>query len=60
MIFLFSSSQGSYTVGTDKITFSPGLMIHKGVQLRGALPAMESPTVYLTGITPFKHKITLS
>jgi hypothetical protein len=58
--YLFPSSNGSYTVGNDKITFSPGLILHKGVQLRGALPAMESPTVYLTGITPFKHKITLS
>jgi hypothetical protein len=58
--YLLPSSIGSYTVGNDQITFSPGLMLHKGVQLRGALPAMESPTVYLTGITPFKHKITLS
>ena len=58
--YLFPSSIGSYTVGNDQITFSPGIILHKGVQLRGALPAMESPTVYLTGITPFKHKITLS
>lgn len=58
--FLFSSAIGSYTVGNDKITFSPGLTLHKGVQLRGALPSLESPTVYLTGITPFKHKLTLS
>lgn len=58
--YLFPSSKGSYTVGNDQITFSPGMILHKGVQLRGALPAMESPTVYLTGITPFKHKITLS
>ncbi len=58
--YLFHSSKGSYTVGNDQITFSPGMILHKGVQLRGALPAMESPTVYLTGITPFKHKITLT
>jgi len=58
--YLFPSSKGSYTVGNDQITFSPGMILHKGVQLRGALPAMESPTVYLTGITPFKHKINLS
>jgi hypothetical protein len=58
--YLFPSSKGSYTVGNDQITFSPGMILHKGVQLRGALPQMESPTVYLTGITPFKHIITLS
>jgi len=58
--FLFAEKEGTYTVGNDRITFSPGLIIHKGVQLRGALPAMEAPTVYLTGITPFKHNLTIS
>jgi hypothetical protein len=27
--------------------------------LRGALPKMSTPTVYLTGITPFKHTIQI-
>jgi hypothetical protein len=58
--FLFDGKEGTYTMGNDRITFSPGCIIHKAVQLRGALPAMDAPTVYLTGITPFKHKLTLS
>lgn len=58
--FLFSEKTGSYTVGNDSIHFGPGLTAHKGIQLRGALPAMEAPTVYITGFTPFKHTIQLS
>ncbi|WP_259014595.1 hypothetical protein [Emticicia fluvialis] len=58
--YLFGGQNGSYTSGKDTIHFSSGRIEHKGVQLRGALPAMDAPTVYLTGFTPFKHTIRLS
>lgn len=58
--WLFSGKAGAYTSGTDTIRFGPGLLEHKAVQLRGALPAMDAPTVYLTGYTPFKHTLQLS
>ena len=58
--WLFSESAGSYTAGNNTIQFGPGKLEHKGVQLRGALPAMDAPTVYLTGFTPFKHTIQLT
>lgn len=58
--FLLDGDRGTYTAGGDTITFGPGKVMHKGVQLRGALPAMEAPTVYLTGFTPFEHTIRLS
>ncbi len=63
--FLLSGEPGTYTVGADTIRFgldgSPLVKSgHKNVQLRGALPAMDAPTVYLTGYTPFKHTIFLS
>lgn len=58
--YLFKDAQGTYTVGNDTIRFGPGKQEHKGVQLRGALPAADAPTVYLTGFTPFKHTIQLS
>ena len=54
------SGSGTYTVQGQTITFGPGLAQHKGVQLRGALPATDAPTVYLTGFTPFQHILTLS
>ncbi len=58
--YLFSGEKGSYTVGSDSINFSLGKIEHKNVQLRGALPAMDAPTVYLTGFTPFRHILKLS
>ena len=58
--YLFPNQEGTYTFGNDQINFSKGLTLHKGVQLRGALPAMEAPTVFITGITPFKHQLKLS
>jgi hypothetical protein len=58
--YLFNETKGSYTIGQDTIYFGPGKSEHKGIQLRGALPAFDAPTVYLTGFTPFKHFITLA
>jgi len=57
---LFADQEGTYSVGEDTIKFNPGLVVHKGINLRGALPSIEAPTVYLTGITPFKHTLKLS
>ncbi|GAB3643024.1 hypothetical protein [Spirosoma arcticum] len=54
------SESGTYTVQADTITFGPGKVLHKNVQLRGSLPAFDAPTVYLTGFTPFTHTLTLS
>ena len=51
---------GSYTLQNDTLNFGPGLAQHKAIQLRGALPRMSAPTVYLTGFTPFKHTLRLS
>jgi len=58
--YLFADKEGSYSVGEDSIKFSPGIALHKGINLRGALPSVEAPTVYLTGISPFKHTLKLS
>ena len=58
--FLLMGKQASYTVGNDKIQFGPGTYAHKWLQLRGALPMMDAPTVYITGYTPFKHTIHLT
>ena len=58
--WLLKESTGSYRLGEDTISFGPGLALHKNVALRGALPAMDAPTVYLTGFTPFKHTIRFS
>ncbi|GGH44136.1 hypothetical protein GCM10007423_42080 [Dyadobacter endophyticus] len=58
--WLLKEAAGSYELGGDTISFGPGLALHKNIALRGALPAMEAPTVFLTGFTPFKHVIRFS
>lgn len=58
--FLLSAPTSTYTQGGDSIQFGSGLVEHQAVQLRGALPAIDAPTVYVTGFTPFKHRITLT
>jgi hypothetical protein len=58
-VYLLRSALASYTNGNDTIQFGPGKAEHKWIQLRGALPAMDAPSVYLTGFTPFKHTINI-
>jgi len=58
--WLLKEESGSYTLGEDTISVGPGLALHKNIALRGSLPAMDAPSVYLTGFTPFKHVIRIS
>lgn len=58
--YLFSESEGAYTANGQTIKFGPGKAEHRNVQLRGALPSMEAPSVYITGFTPFKHTLFIS
>ncbi|MGI9139083.1 MAG: hypothetical protein ACR2IM_08590 [Sediminibacterium sp.] len=60
LAFVLKGKQGTYTVGNDTLKFGPGKFEHTGYQLRGALPKLDAPTVYLTGITPFKHTLQIS
>jgi hypothetical protein len=58
--YLFGGKEASYKVGDDILSFGPGKSVHKGLFLRGGSPPdRNSPSVYLTGFTPFKHVITL-
>ena len=58
--WLLKEGMGSYAFKEDTISFGPGIALHKNIALRGSLPAMDAPSVYLTGFTPFKHTIKLS
>jgi len=58
--WILKEGTGSYTFGSDTISFGPGLGLHKNIALRGSLPPMDAPTVFLTGFTPFKHTIRFS
>ncbi|KQS31138.1 hypothetical protein [Dyadobacter sp. Leaf189] len=58
--WLLKEGTGTYRFNDDTISFGPGTALHKNIALRGALPPMEAPTVFLTGFTPFKHVIRFS
>lgn len=57
--YLFSGKKASYMLNNEVINIENGKMLHKQLQLRGALPAMEAPTVYLTVFTPFSHVLKI-
>ncbi len=57
---LESGKQGTYAYQGDAITFGPGRVEHRYLHLRGALPRLDAPSVYLTGFTPFRHTLRLS
>ena len=57
--WLLSGDTGSYTLNGDTLRFGPGRADHTGVQLRGGLPPLDAPSVYLTGYTPFTHRLFL-
>ncbi|TDE18358.1 hypothetical protein [Dyadobacter psychrotolerans] len=58
--WILKEGMGTYTFEKDTITFGPGLSLHKNTVLRGSLPVMDAPSVFLTGFTPFKHTIKFS
>jgi hypothetical protein len=58
-VYFLKEGHGSYTLNEERISFGPGVYQHKWVEIRGALPRMDAPTVFITGFTPFKRKIQL-
>ena len=60
LVYFLKEGLGSYTLNNDRITFGPGIGQHKWIDIRGALPRTDAPTVFMTGYTPFKRKIRLS
>lgn len=57
--WLLKEGTGTYTFKEDTISFGPGIALHKNIALRGSLPAMDAPSVYLTGFTPFRHVLRI-
>lgn len=58
--YLFSGNKASYSLNNETINIENGILKHKQLLLRGAVPAMDDPTVYLTGFTPFLHVLKIS
>ncbi len=56
-VYYLKEGTGSYSVGGESVNFGPAIHQHQWVEIRGALPRTNAPTVFLTGFTPFHQKI---
>ena len=57
--WILENGTGRYTVGNDTIEFGPGMRDHTYTQIRGALPKWDGQSVFLTGMTPFHHSLSI-
>jgi len=57
--WLLAQGQLQYSFQGDTISIGPGHAEHQWTQLRGALPKMAGPTVYLTGYTPVNWELNV-
>jgi hypothetical protein len=58
--WVLRNGTGKYEFKGTTINFGPGLGKHINTALRGALPHTNSPSVFLTGFTPFNHTFSIS
>jgi hypothetical protein len=58
--FLLRDGMGRYVLGSDVVEFGPGRVEHTYTQIRGAVAKWDGLSVYLTGLTPFATKLTIS
>jgi hypothetical protein len=54
----FTGRDAAYTLGKNTLHVSPGLTEHRWIVVRGALPKLPGPSLYITGYTPFQRKLT--
>lgn len=59
-VYFLKEGMGKYRAQGESIEFGPAQYAHKWVDIRGGLPRMDAPTVYLTAFTPFHTKLRIS
>ncbi len=57
--YLFKENSGKYSIENDTIEFGPGKAEHAWTAIRGGLPKPDGDCVYITGFTPFSHKLKI-
>lgn len=55
--FLLKQGHAVARNGQGAIRFGPGLGVHSYMHIRGAEPKLPGPSVYLCGVTPFRHTL---
>ncbi|HYK90403.1 MAG TPA: hypothetical protein VE398_16630 [Acidobacteriota bacterium] len=59
-VYWLAKGTGRYESDGQVIEFGPGQQEHRYFQIRGALPKLDGPSVYLSGFTPFRKKIFIA
>lgn len=57
--WLLRQGTAEISAGKDRVQIGPGLGLHTYLDVRGARPRLEGPSLFLTGFTPFDHTIEL-
>lgn len=55
--WLLKDGFADVTAGADRIRIGPGIGEHTYLEVRGAKPRLEGPSIFLTGLTPFDRTI---
>lgn len=55
--WLLKQGYADISAGHDRVRIGPGLGMHTHLEIRGARPRLEGPSLFLTGFTPFDHAI---
>ncbi|MBM3764023.1 MAG: hypothetical protein FJW32_01410 [Acidobacteria bacterium] len=58
--WLLKQGYASFTLGGETIKIGPGAAAHTYLDVRGARPRLEGPSLFLTGLTPFDHTIEIA
>lgn len=58
--WLLHSGHAEITAGADTVRIGPGRIEHTYLEVRGARPRLEGPSLFVTGLTPFTHTLSFS
>jgi len=55
--WLLRNGHAEIAAGADRVRIGPGIGQHTYLEVRGARPRLEGPSLFLTGSTPFDHTV---
>ena len=58
--WLLKQGHAEISAGNDRVRIGPGLGLHTHLEIRGARPRLDGPSLFLTGFTPFDHTIEIA
>jgi hypothetical protein len=58
--WLLKEGFASYTLGGETLKIGPGAAPHTYLDVRGASPRLDGPSLFITGFTPFDHTIEIA